>query len=118
MFKKKTQEERVQDMMKKFNINIERIEAKEVIINTDSKKIIISSPEVMKTKIMGRDVYQITGQMNEAPSLNEEDISLVMKKTGKDRETVVKKLEELNNDLVRAIIELKEKKKEQKKVKR
>lgn len=111
MFKKKSQEERIQEMMKKFNINIERIPAKEVIIKTDDKKIIISSPEVMKTKMMGRDVYQITGQMTEAPAVSEEDISLVMKKTGKDRETVARKLEELNNDLVRAIIELKQKKK-------
>lgn len=111
MFKKKTQEEKIQNLMKRFNINIERIPAKEVVIKTENKKIIISSPEVMKTKLMGRDVYQITGELIEAPSIGEDDIVLVMKKTGRDRETVVQKLEELNNDLVRAIMELKKGKK-------
>ena len=108
---KKTPEEKVQEMMKRFNINIEKIPANEVMIKTKDKRIIIANPEVMKTKLMGRDIYQITGEINEAPALSEEDVALVMKKTGKDRETVVQKLEELNNDLVRAIIELKQEEK-------
>ncbi len=106
MFSKKTNEEKIQDMMKKLNINIEKIEAKEVVIKTSGKDIVISSPEVMKTAIMGRDVYQVTGRATES-SVKEEDVSFVMKKTGKDRETVTKKIEELDSDLARAIIELK-----------
>ena len=57
---------------------------------------------------MGKDVYQISGEVSESISINEKDIEFVMEKTGKDRDTVVKKLEELNNDLVKAIMELKE----------
>jgi alpha-NAC-related protein len=115
MFEKKTPEEKMQDMMKKFNINIEPISATEVVIKSGTRNIVIKNPEVMRTKIMGRDVYQITGRANESNTLNEEDINLVMRKTGRDRETVVQKLEELNNDLAKAIIELKSGKKKKRK---
>ncbi|MBI5060825.1 MAG: hypothetical protein HZB67_00765 [Candidatus Aenigmarchaeota archaeon] len=107
MFEKKTNEEKIQAMMKRLNINIEKIDAQEVLIKTQKGDIVISAPEVVKTAIMGRDVYQVTGRANET-AVNEDDITFVMKKTGKDRNTVVKKIEELDNDLSQAIIELKE----------
>ena len=90
--------------MKKLNMNIEPVPAERVIIKQAGGNIVITNPEVMKTKLMGKEVYQITGNVS---SVNEEDIKLVMQKTGKSRETVAGKLEELNNDLARAIMELK-----------
>lgn len=53
-------------------------------------------------------MYQISGEVSESISVNEKDIEFVMEKTGKDRDIVVKKMEELNNNLVKAIMELKE----------
>ena len=82
--------------------------AEEVIIKTKTKNIIISAPEVMITDMMGKEVYQISGEVSEAGNINEDDVKMIMEKTGKDRETVVKKLEELDNDLAKAIMELKE----------
>ncbi|HLD85066.1 MAG TPA: nascent polypeptide-associated complex protein [archaeon] len=97
--------EKIQQMMKKLNMDIRQIDAEEVTIKTKAKNIKIKNPEVMIANMMGRDVYQVSGEVYE--SLPEEDILLVMDKTGKDRQTVEKKLEELDNDLARAIIELK-----------
>lgn len=99
---------KMQEMMKKLNMNVRHVDADEVLIKTKDKTIIISNPEVMIANMMGRDVYQITGDVSESTErkVNENDVELVMKQTGKDRETVVNKLEELDNDLARAILEL------------
>lgn len=104
-------EKKVEEMMKKLNLKVRELEAERVLIQGKNKEIIIKKPQVMIADMMGKEVYQITGDVYERIPPKEEDIKIVMTKTGKDRETVVKKLEELNNDLARAIIELKESKK-------
>lgn len=109
MFGGKPDPKKVEQMMKKLNLKVQQIPAEVVIIKTKEKNIIISKPEVMLADMMGREVYQVSGDVSESVPVNEEDVRMVMDKTGKDRETVVKKLEELNNDLARAIMELKEK---------
>lgn len=99
----------LEKMMRKLNMNVASIPADIVIIKSAGKQIIISNPEVMLANMMGREVYQITGEVSESVPVSEEDVKLIMDQTGKDRNTVVKKLEELNNDLAKAILELKEK---------
>lgn len=98
---------KIQEMMKKMNMNVKQIPADEVIIKSGDKNIIISNPEVMITDIMGKEVYQISGEISESENIKEEDIKMVMDQTGKNRETVAEKLQELDNDLAKAIIELK-----------
>ncbi|HIG97106.1 MAG TPA: nascent polypeptide-associated complex protein [Candidatus Aenigmarchaeota archaeon] len=99
----------IEQMMKKLNMKVQEIPAELVIIKTKDKNIIISRPEIMLADMMGREVYQISGEVSESFPVSEDDVKLVMDKTGKDRNTVVKKLEELNNDLAKAITELREK---------
>jgi alpha-NAC-related protein len=101
---------KVEKLMKKLNINVQEIPAEMVVIKCKNKNIIISKPEVTLADMMGREVYQVSGEVSESVPVREEDIQMVMKQTGKDRETVAKKLEELNNDLAKAIVELKSKK--------
>jgi len=102
-----TDPKKLQQMMKKLNMNVQEIPADLVIIKTKGKHIIISKPEVMLADMMGREVYQISGEVTESVPMSEEDVQIVMDKTGKDRDTVVKKLEELDSDLAKAIMELK-----------
>ena len=102
---------KLHEMMRKLNMNIQEIPAEVVVIKSKNKQIIISNPEVMLANMMGKDVYQITGVVSESVPVSEEDILLVMEQTGKDRDIVLAKLEELNNDLAKAIVELKEAKK-------
>ena len=99
----------IEQMMKKLNMKVQEIPAELVIIKTKDKNIIISRPEIMLADMMGREVYQISGEVSESFPVSEDDVKLVMDKTGKDRNTVVKKLEEFNNDLAKAITELREK---------
>jgi alpha-NAC-related protein len=96
---------KVEQMMKKLNITTKQIEATEVIIKTKEGNLVIEAPEIMIMNMMGRDVYQITGKAKKGAKA--EDIRMVMEHTGKDKVTVEKKLEELNNDLAKAIMELK-----------
>ena len=98
---------KMQKLVKKMDMNMQEIPAKEVIIKCEDKHIIISKPEVLLADFLGKDVYQVSGEVAEATPLKESDIEMVMDKTGKDRETVVGKLEELDNDLAKAIMELK-----------
>ncbi|MDI6721278.1 MAG: nascent polypeptide-associated complex protein [Candidatus Aenigmarchaeota archaeon] len=100
---------KIEKMMKRLNLNVRQVDADKVVIEGKEKKIVIRNPEIMIADMMGREVYQITGNVEESMPVREEDILMVMEKTGKDRKTVVEKLEELDNDLARAIIELKEK---------
>ena len=100
----------LQDGGLKVAPEIQEIPAEEVIIKCKDKSIIISQPEVMLADMMGKDVYQITGVVSESTRPTEHDIKMVMRKTGKGREEVVKALEDLNNDLAAAIVELKQKK--------
>lgn len=98
---------KIEKMMKKLNLNVRQVEAEEVVIRGKSRKIVIKNPEIMIANMVGREVYQITGDVEESVPASEEDIQMVMEKTGRDRETVVGKLEELDNDLAKAIMELK-----------
>ncbi|KHO47489.1 MAG: nascent polypeptide-associated complex protein [archaeon GW2011_AR5] len=109
MFGGKPDPKKVEQIMKKLNMKVQQIEAEEVVIRTKDKDIIISRPEIMLADMMGREVYQVSGEVSERILVNEDDVRMVMDKTGKDRDTVVKKLEELDNDLAKAIMELKEK---------
>lgn len=97
----------VDKIMKKMGMELSELDAKEVIIKTSSYQIKIENPEVFIANILGKKVYQVSGEEKlEKLEPREEDVALVMEKTGKDRETVVNKLKELNNDLAKAIIEL------------
>jgi nascent polypeptide-associated complex subunit alpha len=96
---------KVEQMMKKLNITTKSIDATEVVIKSKDGNIVIDSPEVMIMNMMGRDVYQITGKAKKG--VKDEDVRMVMEHTGKDKVTVEKKLEELNNDLAKTIMELK-----------
>ena len=101
---------KMEKMMKKLNMNVRKIDAKEVVIKQDGKDTIISNPDVMIVNMSGRDVFQITGEISEKTTkkaVSEEDVKLVMGQTGKPHDEVVKKLEELDNDLAKAIKDLK-----------
>jgi len=99
---------KMQAMMKQMGINQEDIEAIRVIIEkTDGNRIIIENPNVQKVKMQGQESWQIIGDASEeAGGLKEEDVSLVMEKTGKSKEESENALEESNGDIAEAILKL------------
>ncbi|MDP1695535.1 MAG: nascent polypeptide-associated complex protein [archaeon] len=98
---------KMQGMMKQLGIKQEEIDAKRVIIEkNDGGKIIIEEPSVAKIIMQGQESWQISGNAREEEEgIREEDVQLVMEKTGKSEKEVRKVLEE-TNDIAEAIIKL------------
>lgn len=100
----------MQKMMKQMGMEMEEIGASEVIIKCDGYQLRFRKPQVVLANIMGRSVYQVSGdEIREETASTEEDVKMVMEQTGADKETVEKTLKDLNNDLAKAIMELKKK---------
>ncbi len=100
---------KMQAMMKQMGINQEEIDAIRVIIECEDKKIIIENPSVQKVKMSGNVSYQISGEESEESieAFSQEDIRLVMDKTGKSESEVLSVLEE-TKDIAEAIVKLSE----------
>lgn len=106
---------KMQQMMKQLGIQQEDIPAKEVIIRTAEKEIVITSPSVAKVNMMGQETFQISGEVEErglssTPDISEEDIQAVVEQTGVDKETAKKAIEKHQGDLAEAIMDLQEEK--------
>ncbi len=84
----------------------------EVIIRTASKEYVIRSPGVAEMTVQGQKVFQVVGQaevMERAgvgPSIPEEDVRLVMERTGASADAARKALQECDGEPAEAIIKL------------
>lgn len=97
-------------MMSKMGIKQEEIDAVRVIIEKGDGKIIIEPANVIKMTMQGQANWQITGEMREESSevaISEDDVNLVMEKTGKSEKEVRKVLEK-TKDIAEAIVQLSE----------
>ncbi|MDD5098632.1 MAG: nascent polypeptide-associated complex protein [Candidatus Pacebacteria bacterium] len=99
---------KMQAMMKQLGIKQEEIEAKRVVIEKeDGGKIIIEEPSVAKIVMQGQESWQISGKVKEEEEgIREEDVELVMGKTGKSKKEVMDALEEASGDIAEAIVKL------------
>ena len=104
---------KMQQMMKRMGIQQVDIPAKEVIIRSDDKEIIITEPSVAKVNMMGQETFQISGTIQERetssePEINDDDIKTVAEQANASEEDAKKALEESKGDLAAAILSLKE----------
>ncbi len=100
---------KMQEAMRRLGIQQQEVPAESVIIESSDKRIIIDSPQVVKVNLMGQETFQITGAVREEPiefKPSEEDVKLVMEKTGKSKEEVVEALKSSNGDIASAILKL------------
>jgi len=97
----------MQSMMKKLGIKQQDIDAQEVIIKTHDKNIIIKNPQVALVDMMGSKSFQITGEIREESTINEEDVITVAEKANVDKKQAKLALEKAKGDLAEAIISLK-----------
>ncbi len=102
---------KVAALMKQMGMSQEDIGAKRVIIEkSDNTKIVIENPSVAKVKMQGQETFQISGDISEKASEenenNESDIEMIIEKTNKSREEVALALEKNNGDIAQTIIEL------------
>jgi nascent polypeptide-associated complex subunit alpha len=97
---------KMQAMMKQMGINQTEINSSRVIIEKeDGEKIIIRNPSVVKIKMQGQESFQISGDISEEEKFSEEDIKVIMEKTGCSEEDAKNTLEK-TGDLAEAILEL------------
>ncbi|MEM0022338.1 MAG: nascent polypeptide-associated complex protein [Archaeoglobaceae archaeon] len=96
-------------MMKQMGIEMEEIEAKEVIIKTSTEELIFRNPSVTKISAKGVETFQVVGSyevIKIAPQISDEDVKLVMEQANVDAETARKALIEANGDIADAIMRL------------
>ena len=92
----------IQKIMKQ--LNAKKINAEEVIIKTKEKELIIKNPDVTQMGVGGNIVFQVMGDVEEKEENN--DIQLIMEKTGKSEEQVKEALEKNQGDIAQTIIDL------------
>ena len=85
-----------------MGMQMDNIPATEVIIRTNEKDIVIRSPQVSKIKMQGQETFQISGEIIETESSDEEDIQLIIQKTGVSKEKAEELLKE-TGDIALAI---------------
>lgn len=100
-------------MMKRFGINVKDIDnVEKVIIQTDTKEYVFEDAEVSVMEAQGQKTYQIIGTPTIKPRSEEttdtttEDIQLIMDQTGKTEAEARAALKETNGDIAEAILKL------------
>ena len=97
-------------MMKRFGINVKEIEnVQKVIIQTDTKDYIFDEADVTMMDAQGQKTYQIIGKpriVERKENIPKEDIDLVAQQTGKSVEEAKKALEQTKGDIAEAILKL------------
>jgi len=92
--------------MQRMGIKQEELDAEEVIIKLKDKKLVIKNPNVSKINMQGHETFQITGDVSEESSYNEDDIKTVMEQTECSEEEAKEALEKYD-DIAEAILNLK-----------
>lgn len=98
---------KMQAMMRQMGIKQEDIAAKRVIIECEDKNIVIENPSVQEIVMQGQKTWQIGGDAHdESLGVSEDDIAMVVEKTGKTHKEAKKALEESDGDIASAIMAL------------
>jgi nascent polypeptide-associated complex subunit alpha len=83
----------------------------EVVIKTETKEIYLVKPQVVEMKGKDSTIFQVVAtdieeKEREVPSLNEEDIMLVMQQANVTREKATRALIDAKGDMAQAILNL------------
>ncbi len=99
----------IEKVMKQMGVSQTPVDAKRVIIELEDKNLVIDEPSVTKVLMQGQTTWQIAGGAEEesTESFSDEDVAMVVEKTGKSEEEVRNFLEENSGDIALAILELK-----------
>ncbi|MFH1521733.1 MAG: nascent polypeptide-associated complex protein [archaeon] len=101
---------KMQGMMKKMGISQVQLPVRRVVFEMADGNLVINEPSVLKVKMQGQETYQVSGEAVEegAESFSDEDVALVIEKTGRGEDEVRTALEESEGDIAEAIMGLKE----------
>jgi nascent polypeptide-associated complex subunit alpha len=93
-------------MMKQLGMDMEEIDAEKVEITVGGKTLVFDSPQISKIQAQGQEIFQLQGEYREEESgPDQEDIELVVEKTGCSEEEAAQALRE-NDDVAGAVMSL------------
>ncbi len=96
-------------MMKQMGIEMEEVDAEEVIIRTSMEELIFRNPTVTKITAKGVETFQVVGEyevVRRALEISEDDVKLIMEQANVSEEEARKALEEAGGDLAEALMKL------------
>ncbi|MFP4217887.1 MAG: nascent polypeptide-associated complex protein [Salinarchaeum sp.] len=107
---------KMEQMMKQMGIDVEEVDATEVVIRTTDADLVFENPEVTKMDARGQETFQVVGSPTEqstkptesdtVPAVPEEDIQTVVDRTGASRDAAREALEANDGDLIAAVADL------------
>ena len=128
MYPKGINPKQMEKMMRQMGVKVEEIGGvSKVVIFSQNGNIVITAPEVTKTKIMGQTMYQVVGEgkmessaeadieapkeeaapaKSGGPIITDEDVELVATQANTTKEKARKALEDSGGDIAEAIISL------------
>ena len=100
---------KMQGMMKKMGISQEQLRVNRVVFEMDDGNLVIDEPSITRIMMQGQESYQVVGEAVEeaAEGFSDEDVAIVVEKSGKSVEEVKEALEKSDGDLASAIMSLK-----------
>lgn len=101
---------KMEALMRQMGIRSEQIEAKSVIIETSSGRIIVDDPQVTQVTMQGQKSFQISGSIRLEDKSAEGDVKLVMEQAGCSEDAAREALRKTNGDIAEAILLLSESK--------
>ncbi|ELY89030.1 nascent polypeptide-associated complex protein [Natrialba hulunbeirensis JCM 10989] len=111
----------MEQMMQQMGIDVEDVDAEEVIIRTDEYDLVFNDAEVTKMDARGQETYQIIGSPEQVesgsaggdaggadsePAIPDGDIEMVATRTGASEDEARAALEANDGDLAAAVEEL------------
>ncbi|MFB1066772.1 nascent polypeptide-associated complex protein [Natrinema sp. H-ect4] len=116
---------KMEQMMEQMGIDVEDIDAEEVIIRTDEYDLVFDDAEVTKMDARGQETYQVIGSPEEVeagsaggstgsadagsdaePSIPDDDVELVATQAGVGEDEAREALEDNDGDLAAAVASL------------
>ena len=101
---------KMQGMMKKMGISQTNLPVSRVVFEMTDGNLVIDDPSVLKISMQGQISYQVTGEAVEESTelFSDEDVAMVIEKTGAPEDSVKEMLEKTGGDIAEAIMNLKE----------
>ncbi|GAB3021330.1 nascent polypeptide-associated complex protein [Natronobiforma cellulositropha] len=109
---------KMEQMMKQMGIDVEELDAEEVVIRTADHDLVFTSPDVTKMDARGQETYQIIGSPEQreraddetdadaASAIPDADVEIVADRTGASEEDARAALETNDGDLAGAVADL------------
>ncbi len=114
---------KMKQMMEQMGIDIEEIDAQEVVITTADEKLVFTDAEVQKMDAQGQATYQVVGspehqaaealeadasdeaggEDDDVAGIPEDDVELVAQRTGAGEDAAREALEATDGDLAAAV---------------